>query len=444
MKSLYLDIFSGISGDMFVGAMIDLGVSISSLELAVQNLHLHNVSIIARREVKQGISGIKFDVLAGEKLADGASNEHSYKTHHHAHPHNDSTKHSHHQQDEHHHNSHTHFEEDHQPHAHHNFRSIKSLLEESHLSDWVKQHSINIFKRIAEAEGKIHNCPVEEVHFHEVGAVDSIVDIVCACVALEELGKPRVISANVVDGFGFIKCAHGQFPIPAPATLEILTARGIQITQTDEPGELVTPTGAALLAEFAESFGPMTGLSPEKIGYGLGSREGKTRPNVLRAILSRSATDSPKTYDWETDTVSVIEANLDDINPEILGAFIEKAFALGALDVFYTPIQMKKNRPAVLLTLLCPCSKSDDFSELILTETSSFGVRQYTVNRRKLHRTWITVKTQFGEVRIKQGLLNGKVIQCAPEYEDCQKLAREHNVPVKFVYESALKACTLR
>src|SRR5207302_2915986 len=279
------------------------------------------------------------------------------------------------------------------------FAQIKELIQRSALSDWVKQKSIAVFHRIAVAEGKIHGLPPDQVHFHEVGAVDSIMDIVGACVALELLGKPRVLAAPVVEGTGLIHCAHGRFPLPAPATLAILGARGVGVTQCDEPHELVTPTGAALLAEFARSFGPMQGLVAAKIGYGLGTRDNQTRPNVLRAILGEADSafrSSHSALDWETDTVAVVETNLDDINSEILGHFVEKAFAKGALDVFHTPIQMKKNRPGVLLTVLCAAGDADKFSELMLRETSAFGVRRYTADRRKLKRELTNVRTSFG------------------------------------------------
>jgi pyridinium-3,5-bisthiocarboxylic acid mononucleotide nickel chelatase len=261
---------------------------------------------------------------------------------------------------------------------------------------------------------------------------------------LEMLGKPRVLAAPVVEGFGWINCAHGRFPIPAPATLAILGARNVAVTQCDEPHELVTPTGAALLAEFVESFGPMQGLMAEKIGFGLGTRTNKTRPNVLRAILGTSNSELPTpnsgTHDWETDTITVLETNLDDISAEILGNFVERTLTAGALDVFHTPVQMKKNRPGVLLTVLCAQSDADKFSEMMLRETSAFGVRRHTADRRKLRREFTTVKTSFGEVTVKIGKLNGKVVQAAPEFESCRKVAEAAKVPVKEVYEAALKA----
>jgi hypothetical protein len=284
----------------------------------------------------------------------------------------------------------------------------------------------------------------ERVHFHEVGAVDSIVDVVGACIALELLGKPRLLASPVVDGTGWTRCAHGLLPVPAPATLEILGARGIPLTQCQETDELVTPTGAALLAEFAESFGPMTGLAAERIGYGLGTRDNKTRPNVLRAVLgTQPLVQSPKSgdgLDWETDRVAVLETNLDDINAQILGNFMEKALAAGALDVFNTPIQMKKSRPGVLLTVLCAEADADKFTEMMLRETSSFGVRRHAAERRKLRREFATVKTAHGKVTVKLGKLGGKVLHAAPEFESCRELAERAGVPVKEIYEEALRS----
>lgn len=295
-----------------------------------------------------------------------------------------------------------------------------------------------VFERVAVAEGRIHGQTPEQVHFHEVGAVDSIVDIVGACIALDLLGRPRVWSGPVLEGRGTVHCAHGQFPLPAPATLEILAARGVTMEQCEEPHELITPTGAALLAEFAESFGPMRSLEIAAIGYGLGARENHTRPNVLRAILGRA--EEAATHDWDTDTVTVLETNLDDINAEILGGFVEKAFGAGALDVFHTPIQMKKNRPGVLLSVLCHADHADRMTELILTETSAFGVRRHSCDRRKLKREEMEVQTPFGDVVVKVGRLDGRVVQVAPEYESCRRVSNEAGVPLKQVYEAVFKA----
>ncbi len=419
MKTLYLDIFSGISGDMFIGALIDLGVDARKLEGELGKLKLAGYHLHVARQHKSAIEGVKFDV-------------------HLAHKHEHDHTHEHHEHDDHYHDDQR------------NFAAIKKLIGQSKLSPWVKKKSVAVFQRIAEAEGKIHGLPPAQVHFHEVGAVDSIVDIVGAAIALEMLGKPRVLAAPVTEGTGWVKCAHGRFPVPTPATLAILGARGIGITQCEEPHELVTPTGAALLAEFAERFGVMENLVAEKIGFGLGTRDNKTRPNVLRAVLgSQSKVQSPKSkvagaqspkLDWETDRVAVLETNLDDISGEILGRFVETALAAGALDVFHTPIQMKKNRPGVLLTVLCAEAEADQFSKMILCETTAFGVRRTIAERRKLRREFATVKTQFGRVTIKLGKLNGKVVQVAPEFESCKKLAAQKKVPLRQVYEAAVKA----
>ena len=440
MQTLYLDLFSGISGDMFVGALIDLGVNPATLEAELAKLNLDGYHIHCTRGQKSSIAGTKFDVhLAHE------NHSHSHEAHGHSHEHGHHS-HGHEHEDEHDHShEHTHEHHSHSQPGHHgdedqrNFAQIKQLIHASTLSSWVKEKSIAVFQRIAAAEGKIHGLPAEKVHFHEVGAIDSIVDIVGGCVGLELLGKPRVLCSPVTDGNGWVDCAHGRFPIPAPATLEIPAARGVALTQCTEPHELVTPTGAALVAELAETIGPIQGLVPEKIGFGLGTRENKTRPNVLRAILGRLETP-PAAHDWETDTIEVLETNLDDINSEILGYLVEKVLGLGALDVFHTPIQMKKNRPGVLLTVLCAKADGDKFSRLLLCETTSFGVRRYSVERCKLHRAVRQVETPYGSVSIKIGRLDGKIVQAAPEFEDCKKAAAAGGVPLKTVYEAARKA----
>ncbi len=437
MKTLYLDIFSGVSGDMFVAALLDLGIDAHQFEHQLEKLRLGDYHLHISRQEKSGIAGVKFDVHLADHHDHGHNHEHSHhRDDHHHHEHGHGHGHSH---------AHEHEHEDHHHHGENRtFGEIKELISKSSLSEWVKKKSVAVFQRIADAEGKIHGKPPEQVHFHEVGAVDSIVDIVGASIALEMLGKPRVLSAPVVEGVGWIDCAHGRFPIPAPATLAILGARGVAVTQCDEPHELVTPTGAALLAEFVENFGPMQGLVAEKIGFGLGTRTNKTRPNVLRAILGTSnselRTPNSEAHDWETDTIAVLETNLDDISAEVLGNFVERALAAGALDVFHTPIQMKKNRPGVLLTVLCVEIDADKFSEMILRETSAFGVRRHSAERRKLHREFTTVKTPFGEVTVKIGKLDGKIVQAAPEFESCKKAAEKAGVPLKEVYEAALMA----
>lgn len=308
------------------------------------------------------------------------------------------------------------------------------------MSDWVQEKAVAVFRRVAVAEGKIHGLPPDKVHFHEVGAVDSIVDIVGGCIALDLLGRPRVLASAVVEGTGWVRCAHGRFPIPTAATLEILGARGIPVTQCEEPHELLTPTGAALLAEFAETFGPMRDLVARRVGYGLGTRDHQTRPNVVRAVLGEPVAQVPAEHDWETDTVAVLETNLDDISGEVLGHFVESTLKAGALDVFHTPIQMKKNRPGVLLTVLCAPSDADRFTERLLRHTSAFGVRRSLLERRKLRREVIRVRTEFGEIPVKLGRLDGDVIQSAPEFDACRDKAVQAGVPVQAVFDAARKA----
>jgi len=424
VQTLYLDIFSGLSGDMFLGALVDLGVDFRTLERELKKLRLDGYHLHAGRQKKDSIEGVKFDVhLDSEGCVHHPSHEHgpdAEAAHSHAHGHD-----------------HAH---DHDHGVQRDFRQIRELIAGSSLSPWVREKSEAVFLRIAVAEGKIHGLPPDRVHFHEVGAVDSIVDIVGACIGLDLLGRPRVLAAPVVEGTGWVRCAHGRFPIPTAATLEILGARGIAISQCDEPHELVTPTGAALLAEFAESFAPMSGLMPRRIGYGLGTRNHRTRPNVVRAVLAEDAPSVPASHDWETDTIAVLETNLDDVSGEVLGHFVESTLKAGALDVFHTPIQMKKNRPGVLLTVLCAPADADRFTERLLRHTTALGVRRSLLERRKLRRELVRVKTEFGEVPVKVGRLDGEILHAAPEFDACRDKAVQAGVPVQTVLDAARAA----
>ncbi len=419
MKTLYLDTFSGISGDMFLGAMLDLGLPETALQKELAKLELDEYRLQIRRRQKSNIEGVKFDV----------------ELFNHAHPHNHGHSHSH--------KTPASSAEAGTAHSHahsRNFSQIQSLIHKSALSDWVKKNAVETFARIARAEGKIHGMPPEEVHFHEVGAVDSIVDIAGAAIALELLGKPRVQSSTAVEGTGWVQCAHGRFPVPTMATLAILGERGLALSQCGEPQELITPTGAAILAQFAESFGPMQQLTATKIGYGLGTRDLATRPNVLRAILGETPAGEHQESPWDTDTIGVIECNLDDLSPEILGHALEQAFQEGALDAFHTPVHSKKHRPSTLFTILCHTQDIQHFARLILRETTAFGLRTYEVERFKLQRTQATVETPYGPVAIKIGLLGGKTIKVSPEYEACKTLAQRSGVPVREIFQSAMIA----
>lgn len=322
-------------------------------------------------------------------------------------------------------------------HQHRSLADIRRLVEGSPFSPWVKDKALSLFQRIGMAESRIHGCALEEVHFHEVGAVDSIVDLVGACLALESLGKPDILAGEVVDGTGWIHCAHGRLPLPVPATMAILGARGIPISQCEESNEMVTPTGAALLAEFARGFGPMKGLTASRIGYGFGTRQHKNRLNALRAILSQAPASR---HDWEQDVVSVIQTNIDDLPGELLGHFMNTALQAGALDVYFTSAQMKKNRPGLVLTILCADGEEEKLMELLFRETGTLGVRLARMERRKLRRRHSTVMTEHGPVAVKQGLLDGEVLNSKPEYESCRQLAEAKELPIRSIYEAAREA----
>jgi pyridinium-3,5-bisthiocarboxylic acid mononucleotide nickel chelatase len=390
MRVLYLDCFSGISGDMTVGALRDLGVEESVFRAAIGALGIGG-EIHFHRGSRQGIAGWKFDPHADE------------------HSHGSEAGHIHGR----------------------DFREIRTLIEASRLSEFIKLRSIAVFERIAVAEGKIHGVSPEEVQFHEIGAFDSLADIVAACAGIEALAVERVLASPLVDGSGWIDCAHGRFPVPVPATLEILA--GIPLRQIEERHELITPTGAALLAEFSSAYGAFPEMKIEKIGYGLGTRDTGPRPNVLRALLGEwtNATGA------EIDEITQIETNLDDLSPELAGAAMERLLAAGALDVFFTPAQMKKQRPGFIITVLCTEAKSSELARILLTETTAFGVRMHRSKRLKLRREFRLSETPFGSVRIKLGLLGDEVVQVAPEYESCRDLARTTGVSLRDIYLAA-------
>ena len=396
MRTLYFDCFSGISGDMAVGALRDLGVEEDVFFKAIAALGLGDeIHAHFHRAARQNISGVKFDV-------------HGHESHHSHTPH------------------------DHDGHGHgRNYREIRLLLEKSTLDPKVKSRALSVFHRIAVAEGKIHGVPAGEVEFHEVGAADSIADIVAACAGVHALGPLRIEASVPVEGSGWLQCAHGRFPLPSPATLEILT--GVPLRQVAEESEFITPTGAALLAEFCERFGPMSEMRIERTGYGLGTRETPPRPNVLRAVLGQSG--EPESS--EMDEISQIETNLDDITPELAAAAMQRLFQAGALDVFFTSAQMKKNRPGFVLTALCHPDKTDDLARILLTETTAFGVRIHTAKRFKLRREFREVETPYGTVTIKLGFLGEDLVQASPEFESCRAAAEAAGVSVRDVHIAA-------
>lgn len=317
------------------------------------------------------------------------------------------------------------------------------MIGKSPYSSWVREKATAIFRRVAEAEGKVHGMRPEDVHFHEVGALDSIIDIIGACLCLEMLGRPRVFCGPVIEGHGWVDCAHGRFPVPTAATLEILSARGIPLEQCEEPHELVTPTGAAIIAELAESFGPMKGLSGNRIGYGLGTRDNHTRPNVLRAIIGHISTSPASSEDqaaaghplWENDQVTLLETNLDDCHPEWIGNFYQVALDAGALDVTVTTALMKKNRPGLTLQVLVPPAKTDELAELIFRHTTAIGMRVSTGNRFILRRKEEEISTPYGPLKVKSSWLGAERLHCAPEYDSAKALAEERGVSVRDVYQ---------
>lgn len=408
MRILHLDCFSGISGDMMVGALRDLGVGEEVFQSAIAALGLgEEIHTHFHRVEKLGITAWKFNV--------------------HAHP--DATGHSHVHTDcgdEHHHH----------PHGHHvhgrSWAQIRMLLQSSALSGVVKEKAVAVFERIAVAEARIHGVDVEDVGFHEVGAADSIADIVAACAGWEALGRPRVTCSSLVEGNGWVDCAHGRFPVPAPATLEIL--RGVPLRQIDEQAELITPTGAALVAVWADSFGPMPPMVIEKTGFGAGARNHPARPNVLRIVCGDDQGDTTPAE------VACLETNLDDMTPEMAGAAMERLFDAGALDVFFTPVQMKKNRPGFQLTVLCRPDEARRIAGVVLRETSAFGVRCRIQPRFTLRREIRAVETAFGPVNVKLGFLDGERVQAAPEFESCNEAARLHGISVQRVAEAARAA----
>lgn len=416
-RTLYLDCFAGISGDMFLGALLDCGLDFELLKGELAKLDVPGYELSLTRVDRSGISAAKFDV---HLLETHAETESVPQTHTHSHPH----EHTH---------VHAHGEVEH---SHHRALSdIKRLIAMSGLSESVKARATQIFQRLGEAEAKIHNIPLESVHFHEVGALDSIVDIVGVCVGLEAMHIERVMASPLHVGSGTFKCAHGTYPVPGPAATELL--QGVPIYSKDIQGELVTPTGAALVAVLAESYGPLPLLKIERSGYGAGTREYPKFPNVLRAVIGELLNDAHNT----PNAITVIEANLDDLSPQVLGHVMDQAFAAGALDLFYTPVQMKKNRPGVLLTLLCQPADRARMCELLFRETTTLGVRFREEQREILQREFVTVATPYGSIRVKLAKApDGRVLNAAPEYEDCRAAAEAHLVALREVQTAALRA----
>lgn len=389
MRIAYFDCIAGASGDMILGALLDAGLPEATLREGLAALQLDDFDLRCRRVVKNGFSATKVDVL----VADDVPARH--------------------------------------------LPEIEAIITESGLSSAIKERAIAIFRRLGEVEASIHGTTIDRVHLHELGGVDTIVDVVGTLVGLEALGVERVYASPLPMGRGFVHGAHGPIPLPAPATLALLahgspSGEGVPVVGSDLDVELVTPTGAALLSSLATGFGPIPPMTLAAVGYGAGGRD-LPIPNVLRLLVGDQATPN----DAITETLAMIETNVDDLNPEIYDYVMARLFDAGALDVFLSPIQMKKNRPATLLRLLCRPDDADALMAILFAETSTLGVRQQLVTRHCLARTTHTVETPHGPVRVKVAKWGDGQIKAAPEYEDCRRLAESSRVPLREVYRAA-------
>ncbi len=421
MRIAYLECFSGISGDMFLGALIDAGVGPQLLEDAVRALNL-GARLEISKVVKNGISATKVDVWVGdEKEPPAEAGSHDQ-------PHDDGDDQGHDHSHKHHH-SHSH--------SHEHCRSlgeIRKVISGAKLSQSAKQRALVMFQVLGEAEAKVHNSTVEKIHFHEVGTVDAIVDIVCSAVASEALAIDEWVCSPVNVGSGTVKCAHGVLPVPPPAVLELL--KDVPVYSSGIEKELTTPTGAAIVKTLVSRFGGIPACKITAAGYGAGTRDLPGQANVLRVtigeIIDTSAALTP-------EFVAVLEANLDDLNPQVFGYVMDRLFEAGALDVFGTPVQMKKGRPGIVLTVLARPEDSQKLSKIIFAETSTLGIRMREERREVLTRRSVSVNTSWGEIRMKVANLNGSVTNYAPEYDDCRRIAAEHGVPLKTVMQEAIR-----
>jgi uncharacterized protein (TIGR00299 family) protein len=385
MKTLYFDCFAGASGDMILGALVAAGVDQQQLRDQLALLEVDGFAIDFEPANRSGLSATYARVQTAHE------------------------------------------------HKHRHLGDIKEIINRSKLSEKVKQTAIAIFTRLAQAEAKVHNEPVDHVHFHEVGALDAIVDVVGAAICFDLLEIERFVSSPLHVGSGMIKMAHGNFPVPPPAVTELLA--GVPFYSGEITGELLTPTGAAIITTVCSDYGPIPLMTTESTGYGAGTREYKDFPNVLRVMIGNS--EGKAKHD---QTLWVLETNLDDVSPQTLGHVMERAFERGALDCYFTPVQMKKNRPGVLLSILCNPSHKEELLQLLFVETTTLGVRSYQVERRALERTITKVDTEYGPIDVKVAHLNGVVVNQMPEFEQCREAAIGAGVPLKKVEDAVRKA----
>ena len=428
-RIIYFDCFSGISGDMILGAFLDAGLPFEDLKRALGSLAVPGYDITAERVLRAGVSATKFSVNDHGGSAHSHSHDHE---HHHGHEPDHDHRHEHdhgHAHDHGHDHSHA---SGGNGHGHRTLPDIFDLIDQSALSSAGREKAKALFQRLAEAEAAIHQTPIDRVHLHEVGALDSIIDIVGAVFALEWARADRIICSPLNVGGGMIESAHGLFPVPAPATLKLLG--DVPVYSGAVQKELVTPTGALIATSYASSFGAIPPLSVERVGYGAGTRDNPLTPNVLRILIGRSAERTT------ADRVVVIECEIDDMNPQLFGSAMDRLYAAGALEVFYVPVQMKKNRPGTLITVVSPPELRSTLADVIFSETTTIGLRHYEVEREVLQREIVRVQTAVGPIRFKLAWREGRVINAVPEFEDCLAIAKANNLSVKDVQAIAFQA----
>jgi pyridinium-3,5-bisthiocarboxylic acid mononucleotide nickel chelatase len=396
-RVLYFDCFSGISGDMTLGALIDAGLPLDDLTRALGSLALGDVELRAEKVLRTGVSATKFSVIEGPLNPEPGTLNPPAK-----------------------------------PHGHRHLPKIFKMIDGSSLSLEGRDRAKEMFQRLGEAEAAIHQMPVEKVHLHEVGALDSIIDIVGTVFAMDWAGADRIVCSPLNVGGGMVSSAHGMFPVPAPATVKLLGRTPVYSGAVQK--ELVTPTGALIATTYATSFGPIPAMAVDRVGYGAGDRDDPVTPNVLRVLIGE------ETGQGGGDRVTVIECEIDDMNPQIFGLVMERLYAAGALEVFYIPVQMKKNRPGTLLTVVAPPALRRAMTDVIFRETTTIGLRHYEVARECLQREMVTVETPLGSVRFKVARRDGRVVNAAPEFEDCARIAAANGLPVKEVQAIVGKA----
>ena len=422
-KTLYIDCFSGIAGDMFLGACIDLGLPVDALREALGSLAIDHGTIKSERVLRGGVSATKFTLVEpalGERqptsIHAAANHVGAAGGHQRAHAHEPG------------HDHHTHDSAS----GHHRLEDIERYIDRSALSAAARARAIGLFRRLADAEAAIHQMPIDRVYLHEVGALDSIVDIVGSVFAMEWLGADRVVASPVNVGSGTVRCAHGVLPVPAPATAALLKdvpiyARGVRT-------ELTTPTGALLITEFAGSYGPLPEMRVNRIGYGAGDKDFPDHPNVVRLLAGESALNPA------LETILSIECEIDDMNPQLFGPLMDRLYAAGALDVYYAAVQMKKNRPGTLVTVIAPPDRRDALAGILFTDTTTIGVRHREMLRERLERTIRTIDTPVGPIRFKIASRDGLIVNASPEFDDCVKAASERGLSIKEVQARAVKA----